>query len=165
MDASPENFKAALRNFASGVTVITSLDEDGLAVGATVSAFTSVSADPPMVLVCLNGFSRSARAIRDSRIFNVHILGCGQVDLAQKFASGQAEKFPGNCFEAGETGAPVLGEGDVRLECKLVSETAGGTHGIFVGLVRNVATRDSEPLIYANRNFCGVQTLEVVTKP
>jgi flavin reductase (DIM6/NTAB) family NADH-FMN oxidoreductase RutF len=163
MDATPDLFKSALRNFASGVTVVTSLDEDGQAVGATVSAFTSVSADPPMVLVCLNGLSRSARAIRESRLFNVHILECGQVELAQTFASDRPDKFDGLCFEPGATGAPLLTDCNVRLECELVTETAGGTHGIFVGLVRHIEAADIEPLLYANRNFCSVQTLDLVS--
>lgn len=164
MSVSPDDFKAALRNFATGVTIVTSLDEEGVPVGATVSAFASVSVDPPMILVCLNGFSRSAKAVRESRVFSVHILGCGHVDLAMRFASDNTEKFPGNAFEAGTTGAPALEDCDVRLDCELVSETPGGTHGIFVGLVRGVVCEDIQPLIYANRVFCGTQTLEVVAK-
>lgn len=164
MQASADEFKHALRNFAAGVTVVTSVDATGLPVGATVSAFASVSVDPPMVLVCLNGLSRSAQAVRATGAFSVHILGCEQVDLAQRFAFDQSEKFPGNVFEPGMTGAPALPECSVRLDCELVSETPGGTHGIFVGLVKYVACEDINPLIYANRAFCGAQMLEVVAK-
>ncbi len=162
MPVSADEFKSALRNFAAGVTVVTSIDEAGQPVGATVSAFASVSVDPPMVLVCLNGLSRSAQAIRASHSFSVHILGCDDVDLAQRFAFDQSEKFPGNVFVPGRTGAPALPECAVRLDCELVSETPGGTHGIFVGLVQSVVCEDINPLIYANRAFHGAQRLDAV---
>lgn len=164
MSVSPDDFKSALRNFAAGVTIVTSVDEDGTPVGATVSSFASVSADPPMVLVCLNGFSRSAKAVRESRVFSVHILGSGHVELAQRFASDNSVKFLEGAFAAGATGAPALPECDVRLDCELVSETPGGTHGVFIGLVRNVLCQDIAPLIYANRAFCGAAALETIAR-
>lgn len=162
MPVSADEFKGALRNFAAGVTIVTSIDATGQPVGATVSAFASVSVDPPMVLVCLNSLSRTGQAVRGFRRFAVHILGREHVELAQRFASDQGEKFPGNTFESGVTGAPALSECGVRLDCELLSETPGGTHGIFVGLVHNVVCEDMNPLIYANRAFCSTQRLDAV---
>lgn len=161
MGVSPDDFKSALRNFAAGVTIVTSVDGQGLPSGATVSAFASVSVEPPMVLVCLNGGSRTAAALRQSGVYNVHILGRAQVELAQRFAADNGEKFPGSVFEPGTTGAPALPGCTVRLDCELVSETPGGTHGIFLGLVRHVVCADLEPLIYANRTFLATKALEL----
>jgi flavin reductase (DIM6/NTAB) family NADH-FMN oxidoreductase RutF len=103
--------------------------------------------------------------VRSSKAFSVHILGHGQSELAQLFATALADKFPANAFTPGVTGAPALAECDVRLDCELVSETPGGTHGIFVGLVRHIECRDIQPLIYANRTFWQARSLEASPAP
>lgn len=163
MQGSVEDFKAALRNFASGVTVITSIDESGQPVGATVSAFSSVSAEPPTVLVCLNNASRSAAAVRHSGVYSVHILSREHVDLAKRFSFDKSEKFPGGEFVPGATGAPALLECDIRLDCEVISETTGGTHGVFMGRVHNIVVNDIDPLVYSNRAFCEARSLDLVT--
>lgn len=155
---SIEDFKAAMRNFASGVTVVTSVDAAGTPVGATVSAFSSVSAEPPMILVCLNGRSRSSLAVHESQSFSVHILGQHHVELAKRFASDHSDKFP-NGFVPGLTGAPALLECDIRLDCTVHSEVSAGTHNVVIGQVEHIAVTDIAPLVFANRTFC--QPLEL----
>lgn len=160
MNASADDFKAAMRNFASGVTIVTSVDQDGQSVGATVSAFSSVSAEPPTVLVCLNASSRSAEAVHASGVLSIHILSRNHVDLAMRFATDKSNKFPQDGLQYGATGAPALPECDIRLDCEVEAETAGGSsHRVFICRVANIAVTDIDPLIYANRTFCDPRPL------
>ncbi|MDQ6930933.1 MAG: flavin reductase family protein, partial [Candidatus Eremiobacteraeota bacterium] len=105
MTPSPEQFKQSMRRFATGVTVVTSL-KDGEPRGVTVSAFASVSLDPPTVLICINREARSYLFIHTSKIFCVNILAAGQVDLAKRFSGKLREKqFDGVEYVVEQTGA------------------------------------------------------------
>ena len=159
MAATADEFKGLLKNYAAGVTIVTAMGADGTPVGATVSAFSSVSVDPPLILVCLNTSSRTARAVRESGSFTVHILEERQGSLASRFASDAADKFAGLAFATGSNGAPLLSECSNRLECTVFSETEAGTHLIFVGNVERLSVAEAEPLIYAKRQYCGVHAI------
>ncbi len=160
---SIDEFRAALATFAAGVTVVTSMDADGHPVGATVSAFASVSADPPLVLVCLKTSTRSAQAVHHAGSFTVHILCRDHVELAQRFATDHSEKFAGLPFHLGANGCPAIDECTVRLECEVASETPGGTHTVFIGSVMSAAVEEIKPLIYANRKFMEPAELDAVS--
>jgi flavin reductase ActVB len=149
-----DEFKSALKDFASGVTIVTTADPAGNPLGATVSSFTSLSLDPPLVLVCLKEESHTVRAIRQREAFVVHILGRTQAGLARTFAIDNAEKFAGTDFTFNEAGVPCLDGCPSLLECRLEAEVRGGDHIILIGLVE--AARPSahfEPLLYAQRDF------------
>jgi flavin reductase (DIM6/NTAB) family NADH-FMN oxidoreductase RutF len=125
MAVGEDLFKQCLRRWASGVTIVTSRLGDEIH-GMTVSAFSSVSAEPPLVLVCANKKSKTHAMISSSEIFNVHVLASGQQEL----------------------GAPILEGALAVLECKLVSTYEEGSHTIYVGHVESAEVTDSEPLVY-----------------
>jgi flavin reductase (DIM6/NTAB) family NADH-FMN oxidoreductase RutF len=147
-------FREALKNFPGGVTVVTAYDKDGHPTGATVSAFTSLSLTPPLILVCLNSNSRSIAGIRQRRGFVVHFLAEDQVDVARRFASDVPDKFQGLGYKLTPDGVPYLEDCPARLECILLSEYPGGDHVILVGEVKSAYGEDEyRPLLYARRNF------------
>lgn len=152
---SIDSFKDVLRSYPSGVTIITSADAAGVPSGATVSAFSSLSLNPPLVLVCLTAMSRSVKAIRDCQAFSVHILGEEDAALAIRFASDGEDKFSGLPHDVDSRGVPVLSSCAARLDCGVFSEYPGGDHVIFVGAVTEAVLSPgrSAPLVYANRKF------------
>jgi flavin reductase (DIM6/NTAB) family NADH-FMN oxidoreductase RutF len=154
MAVDATTFREALKDFPAGVTIVTSADELGQPVGATVSAFASLSLDPPLVVVCLKRESTTVSAIRARQAFAVHILCNDQAQLALRFASDRSPKFEGLEFAANASGVPLLDDCPVRLECELNDELPGGDHVILVGLVVDASNSDTfEPLVYANRRF------------
>ncbi|MFN2450496.1 MAG: flavin reductase family protein, partial [Candidatus Baltobacteraceae bacterium] len=127
------NFRAVMRHFATGVTVVTSL-KDGEPRGVTVNAFAAVSAEPPMVLICVNREARSYLYISTSKLFCVNILAGDQRALAERFSGKLRERqFEDVTYSTGATGAAVLGGTVAHLECEVAEEHHAGTHSIFIG--------------------------------
>jgi flavin reductase (DIM6/NTAB) family NADH-FMN oxidoreductase RutF len=152
-DQLSATFKAAMRRHPVGVTVVTSLRE-GEPRGLTLSAFTSVSADPPIVLVCVNRDARSYLYISESRIFCVNLLAAQQRDLAQRFASGMRDRqFEGLGYVTAVTGAPVLDGSIGYFDCEVTHEHHAGSHSIFLGAVRACESRPGRPLGYYEGEF------------
>jgi flavin reductase (DIM6/NTAB) family NADH-FMN oxidoreductase RutF len=149
MAIDQEAFKAALRGWASGVTVVTSRSGDRTH-GMTVSAFSSVSADPPLVLVCANRSSTTHAIIEEGGVFAVNILASHQQDVSSVFASSKHEetRLQRVGWSEGETGAPLIHEALASLECTVASAHREGSHTIYVGHVQAVHTTDAEPLLY-----------------
>jgi flavin reductase (DIM6/NTAB) family NADH-FMN oxidoreductase RutF len=149
-----EAFREALRGWASGVTVVTSRSGDKLH-GMTVSAFCSVSADPPLVLVCANQSSTTHGIIEEGGVFAVNILASHQQDVSKVFASSKYEdsRLQQVSWTEGETGAPLIDEGLASLECTVASAHREGSHTIYVGRVQAVHTSDAEPLLYYKGSY------------
>src|SRR5687768_15880901 len=108
MSISKELFRSALSRFASGVTVVTTKDGSGKLYGITVSAFCSVSLEPPLVLICIEKNTASHHAFQQSRVFVVNILGENQQQLSSHFASPLEDKFSGISYRSGIENLPVL---------------------------------------------------------
>jgi flavin reductase (DIM6/NTAB) family NADH-FMN oxidoreductase RutF len=154
MSVDAAEFRSALSQFPAGVTIVTSADPKLNPVGATVSAFSSLSLEPPLVLVCLTRESRTTSAIRSRRAFAVHLCTSEQALLARRFAADVVEKFDGSNYSFNAAGVPCLEDAGLRLECTLHAELEGGDHVIFVGLVQAAPQlKPFEPLVYARRNF------------
>ncbi len=149
MPIDQEAFREALRGWASGVTVVTSRSGDK-AHGMTVSAFSSVSAEPPLILVCANQASTTHGIIEEGGVFAVNILAAHQRDVSNVFASSQHEdsRLERVSWTEGQTGAPLIAEALASLECSVASAHREGSHTIYVGRVEAVHTNDAEPLIY-----------------
>jgi flavin reductase (DIM6/NTAB) family NADH-FMN oxidoreductase RutF len=149
MAVGEDLFKQCLRRWASGVTIVTSRLGDEIH-GMTVSAFSSVSAEPPLVLVCANKKSKTHAMISSGEIFNVHVLAADQQELSNRFASQSLEgsRFESVAWRDGKLGAPILEGALVVLECKLVSTHEEGSHTIYVGHVEHAEVSDSAPLVY-----------------
>jgi flavin reductase (DIM6/NTAB) family NADH-FMN oxidoreductase RutF len=153
MPVSSDEFRQALSRFASGVTVVTTVDSSGELHGLTVSAFSSVSLSPPLVLVCIEKATASHFAFIESGAFAVNILSEDQVEISEHFATPLADKFASIEHRAGFAGVPVLLNSLANLECRLVNDFHGGDHSIFVGQVERAEFRGGAPLIYFHHGY------------
>jgi flavin reductase (DIM6/NTAB) family NADH-FMN oxidoreductase RutF len=145
-------FRDVIGHFASGVTIITTRDQ-GEDYGVTVNAVSSLSLEPPMLLVCLNRKSRTQRAVDRSRSFSVNILNEQQGELAVRFASSDSNKFDGVDLEYGELGNPLLKGALAHLECRVIDEASGGTHAVFLAGVQRAERFAGTPLAYFRGRF------------
>ncbi len=154
MPIDQDAFKEALRGWASGVTVVTSRSGDKVH-GMTVSAFSSVSADPPLVLVCANRSSTTHGIIEEGGVFAVNILAAHQQEVSNVFASSKHEdsRLQKVSWSEGTTGAPLIDEAVASLECTVASAHREGSHTIYVGRVEAVRTTEAEPLLYYNGGY------------
>jgi flavin reductase ActVB len=145
---SPDEFRRVLSHFATGVTIVTTRDTDGRPTGLTVSAFCSVSLDPPQVLVCVDHKSQSYPALRDRDRFAVNFLGERHEDVSRRFATTRLDKFDGVPHKLSSHGVPLLEGALVQLECRTVSRHVEGDHTILVALVEEARNGAGEPLLY-----------------
>jgi flavin reductase (DIM6/NTAB) family NADH-FMN oxidoreductase RutF/DNA-binding FadR family transcriptional regulator len=148
---SSEEFRDIIGRFASGVTVITAQHDDSR-YGTTASAVSSLSLDPPMLLVCLSKSSSTQQAIAAAGHFAVNILAEGQAAEAMRFAS-KGDKFAGVNVLEGTTGEPLLADALANLECRVVEEVTGGTHSVFLAEVEHATGRQGAPLAYFRGKF------------
>jgi flavin reductase (DIM6/NTAB) family NADH-FMN oxidoreductase RutF len=125
----------ALGCFATGVTVVTARTGTGVPLGLTANSFTSVSLDPPLLLVCVANSAGSADALREAEYFAVNVLQIGQQPVSNIFASKNEDRFGGTNWREGETGAPVLAGSLSSFECRRHAVHDGGDHFILVGEV------------------------------
>ena len=151
-----DQFIEAMSQAVATVSVVTTDGAAGRA-GVTVSAMCSVSADPPMLLVCVHHKSAACAALRDNGRFCVNLLGDGQADIADTFA-GRLPATDDDRFAYAEwrslvTGAPALDGALVALDCYLVGHLRQGTHSVFIGEVAEVALGEGAPLVYAQRAY------------
>lgn len=145
-------FRNVVGHFASGVTVITAA-EGGQLYGSTVSAVSSLSMDPPMMLVCLNRSSATHGAILEVGRFAVNILAHGQEPLAMNFASSKGSKYEDVDYSLSPDGVPLLDGVLASIECEIEETAAGGTHTVFLARVVSASARPGEPLAYFRGRF------------
>jgi len=150
MSVDQRTFRKALGCFASGVTVVTAVEpETSKPAGVTVSAFCSLSLEPPLVLFCLGNHTAALDAYTKSGQFVINVLAENQRDLSIRFASRSDRKWNGLAYETWDSGAPVLTGCLVNLECSLVEVRDGGDHVIVVGRVQRIRHQEGgSPLIY-----------------
>jgi flavin reductase (DIM6/NTAB) family NADH-FMN oxidoreductase RutF len=155
--SSPSNvdaqlFKDCLSTWTSGVTVVTA-SGPRMIVGITASAFSSLSVDPPLVLVCIGRSSGSHDDLVGADGFAVHILSRDQEELSNRFATAGVDKFDGVDFGLGPFDTPLLELGAARLVCERHAMLGGGDHTILVGRVIEAEPGDGEPLLYHSRSY------------
>lgn len=148
MPISREEFRSALRQFATGVTVVTTRDANARPSGLTASAFTSVSLEPPLVLVCVDRAAVSHPSFEAHGWFAVNVLDREQASLSRRFAASGGDKFVDLPYREGLAGLPLLEGVVATLECRLVARHEAGDHTIFVGQVERAETRGGRPLVY-----------------
>ncbi|MEM8826072.1 MAG: flavin reductase family protein [Pseudomonadota bacterium] len=139
----------ALGCFATGVTVVTTLAEDGTPVGLTANSFTSVSLDPPLLLVCVAKSASSLTAFEAADAFAVNVLQIGQQPVSSRFATRGQDKFAGTRTERWSTGVPIIADSLASFECTRHALHDGGDHLILVGRVGRVRFEPRrDPLLY-----------------
>jgi flavin reductase ActVB len=150
----PSTFRDAMARFPTGVTIVTTHDEDGKPYGFTASSFCSVSLDPPLVLVCLAMGANSYPVFARTDHFTVSVLRAHHGELARRFASKKADKFAHGRFVRTDAGRTVLAEALSVLECAVESRYTAGDHMIMVGRVTDVLLAgQGDPAVYLDRDF------------
>ncbi len=151
-----EHFTAAMAQAATGVSIVTT-DGKGGRFGMTVSAIASVSAEPPLVLACLNRRSPMVEAVGENRIFCVNLLCTAHRTLSDKFSgrphSGDPYGFDDELWGREVTGAPVLHGALAQFDCTLESAHDAGSHRIIIGRVHHAASTENAPLVYNAREY------------
>jgi len=145
---SSEEFRRACGRFATGVTVVGVLDREGFPHGLTVSSFTPVSLDPPLILICLGHAVTSIEHFRKARHFGISILREGDRSLSERFARKGQDRFEGVDWRAGETGVPLLERALATIECAVCQRFTAGDHDILVGEVVRTCVSDGSPLVH-----------------
>ncbi|MFQ3536974.1 MAG: flavin reductase family protein [Aggregatilineales bacterium] len=157
MTVDSNALRATMRQWVTGVTVVTTAFE-GVRAGMTVSSFTSVSLEPPTILVCLNKNAFAHNLVKQAGIFGVSLLASEQAALSQRFAGLEpglsGDRFEGVPYIIAKTGAPLL-EGVVgMLDCVVSAAHDASTHTIYIGeVVYAQAFPERKPLIYYNRQY------------
>ncbi len=157
-DFDAAQFRHALSQFATGVTVITTRLADGSFRGLTASSFNSVSLDPPLVLWSLGNGANSLPIFSGNSHYVINVLNAEQAHLAQRFSRRTDKPFDGIEFELSRTGQPILKGVTAWFECHNRSRYPEGDHVIFVGEVENCAFHPQPSLIFHGGQFGSTQT-------
>jgi flavin reductase (DIM6/NTAB) family NADH-FMN oxidoreductase RutF len=147
------DFRRALGQFATGVTVVTARTPDGRKAGVTVNSFSSVSLDPPLVLWSLSRQAPSFSDFVHATHFAVNVLASNQHHLSRQFSTPLADKFSGVEFEEGLGGVPLLSGVNAHFICRNVRQYDGGDHMIFLGEVEDYKYTDGEPLVFHSGRY------------
>ncbi|QDH16678.1 flavin reductase family protein [Swingsia samuiensis] len=142
-----QDFRYAMSQFATGVAVVTAKGSEG-EQGATISAFSSVSLDPLLFLVCLNRSSSTYRAVSEAKRFGLSILNKDHQDEALLFAKREGDKFSSPNVERAEDGTAFIRDALVQMHCELVETFQGGSHAIFMAKPLSIKLNEQDPLLY-----------------
>lgn len=158
MTIDPDAFRSVLGRFASGVTVVTAIDADGRDVGMTVSAFCSVSLDPPLVQACVDRAASMFAALQQAARFGVNVLASDQEALSRRFAADDSmHRFDGLGYSRGESGVLLLDDALAHMECRIVARHDAGDHVIFVGEIDRATAGDARPLLYYRGGYAQLE--------
>jgi flavin reductase (DIM6/NTAB) family NADH-FMN oxidoreductase RutF len=157
MPIDKDHFRQVLSHFAAGVTVVTTLDRARQPHGLTATAFSSVSLEPPLALVCIDKKAETYEHFDPAGIFAVNFLSLDQRDVSQRFAKHGGDKFSATAWRRGELGTPIL-EGTIgHVECRIVHRYDGGDHTIYVGQIESAAFCEGQPLLHFRHAYRRVE--------
>lgn len=151
--APPAQFRRLLGRFATGVTVVTALDDRGRPAGMTASAVSSVSLEPPLLLVCVGHQADFHPIIAAAPRFALNVLAAHQEPLSRQFAASDTDRFAGVHYRRGPEGVPLLEGVVAHLLCDRWGEQEAGDHTVFFGLVTGGETFDRPPLLYFRSGY------------
>jgi flavin reductase (DIM6/NTAB) family NADH-FMN oxidoreductase RutF len=149
----PRQFRRVCSRFASGVTIINVVDSASVPHGMTASSFTSVSLDPPLILVCVGSGAKFIEAVNSSEHFGVNVLGESQRALSERFAGSGYDRFDGVTWSPGVTGVPLFPGVLATMECARFRTFTAGDHEILIGKVLHATWREGEPLIHFGSQY------------
>jgi flavin reductase (DIM6/NTAB) family NADH-FMN oxidoreductase RutF len=156
MPLDQDAFRAVLGRFASGVTIVTVRGGNGRDYGMTVSAFSSVSLEPPLVMVCIGEDSSLKPMIAEATHYGVSILASDQEPLSRRFAA-HGERFDGVGFTRGENGMALIDGALAFMECRVVARHLAGDHTIVIGEVEAASVADQRPLLYYRGGYAQLE--------
>lgn len=156
MSIDADLFRSVLGRFATGVTIVTIRDREGRDHGMTVSAFASLSLDPPMVLVSIGNEATMAAAMQTAESFAVNILSDSQEALSRRFAGPVDDRFADVPLERGPLGNAVLDHVLAWIECRVLARHPAGDHVIVVGEVDSGTARHGRPLLYYRGGYAQI---------
>jgi flavin reductase (DIM6/NTAB) family NADH-FMN oxidoreductase RutF len=148
MPIEKNQLRQVMGHFATGVTIITTVNKEGQLQGLTANAFTSVSLEPPLLLISVDKKAESWPAFEESKVFTVNILGDDQEALSRKFAVSGGNKFEGVAYRRGANGAAILEGALAFIECTLYAAYEGGDHSLYLGEIQEAAVREGKPLVF-----------------
>ncbi|MDH2900340.1 MAG: flavin reductase family protein [archaeon] len=148
------DLRNVMRYFASAVTVVTSALDSGERFGLTVSAFTSVSLNPPLVLICIRNESTATDLFKKAKRYCVNILAEDQQSIAEKFSlQGEGGRFENLDYYMGKGGSPILQGCIGYIDCKLAETIVLGDHTLFIGQALELAAEKKRPLLYIDKHY------------
>ena len=156
MPLDQDAFRAVLGRFASGVTIVTVRGGNGRDYGMTVSAFSSVSLEPPLVMVCIGEDASLKPMIAEATHYGVSILASDQEPLSRRFAA-HGERFDGIGFTRGENGMALIDGALAFMECRIVARHRAGDHTVVIGEVEAASVEDARPLLYYRGGYAQLE--------
>ncbi len=156
MPVDKAEFRRALGHFASAVTVVTAKLKSGHLAGVTVTAFSSLSLEPPLVLICIDKQARIHDHLAADGYFAVNILAEDQETVSRHFASSEPDPFREIGYTEGASGAPLIHDAVAAIECKIVDLLPGGDHTIIVGEVEAAKIHEGKPLMYFRGGYASL---------
>ena len=145
--------RQALGQFATGITVIATRDEQEHFIGLTVNSFNSVSLEPPLILWSLSKRSRYLATFRQCSHYSISVLAAHQQDISQRFSTRHADRFQQVPHHVTELGLPLINNACAHFECRNRHQYEEGDHVIFIGLVEHCSAQGGEPLLYFNSGY------------
>tara|TARA_B100000131_G_C18105905_1_gene607812 strand:+ start:389 stop:1309 length:921 start_codon:yes stop_codon:yes gene_type:complete len=168
MKIDTNKFRKALGKFTTGITIVTTLDNNQNPRGFTANSFTSVSLAPPLILICIGDFNESLDLFKNSDFFAVNILNENQKEISNTFASPSKSKFKGIDWDLGKFNSPLIKNSIAWFECKNYNHIFAGDHLILIGEVKNFGDEEGFPLGYFQGNYFSLNTenslVNVITK-
>lgn len=152
-----DTFRSVLGRFASGVTIVTARDDKGHDHGMTVSAFSSLSLDPPLVLFCVDRAATMYSMLRKHPPIGVSILSSSQETYSRRFADTGAERFDGIAYTRGSNGVVLLDSALAHLECRVLEHRDVGDHMVLFAEVENATPLDGRPLLYFRGGYAQLE--------
>jgi flavin reductase (DIM6/NTAB) family NADH-FMN oxidoreductase RutF len=158
MTIDPDAFRSVLGRFASGITVVTTRDAEQRDVGMTVSAFCSVSLDPPLVLVSIDHDASMYQLLLGHSRFGVSILSSDQEAYSRRFATDpDTGRFDGIAYSRGDSGVVLLDNALAHLECSVTQHFDAGDHTVFIATVERAEPRQGRPLLYYRGGYAQLE--------
>jgi flavin reductase (DIM6/NTAB) family NADH-FMN oxidoreductase RutF len=148
MPIDKNELRRIMGHFATGVTVITTISQNGTPYGLTANAFMSVSLEPPLLLISVDKKAESYPYFEQTRQFTVNILRDDQEGLSRRFAVSGGNKFEGVAYHRGANDVPILDDTLAHVECRLYAAHDGGDHTLYLGEILEAETREGRPLLF-----------------
>jgi len=158
--AKQADLRQILGKFLTGVTVVTTLDQHQVPVGFTANSFTSVSLDPPLVLVCLAQSAGLAPVFRKAASFAINILASDQESTSNGFARRDEDRFANTSWSVKTSGSPVLDDCAAWLDCEMYEKILAGDHIIMIGRIVDAEKTPRHPLAYYQGRYCAIDLPE-----